>query len=78
MNSTEWFTDQLIKYKNFMIVGDINFHLNCSNDPDATTLKDTLDTLGLKIHNNLPTYQHGNTLDILATEIASSLNIIMC
>ena len=43
--------------------------------PDATTLKDTLDALGLKIHNNFPTHRHGNTLDILTTEIASSLNI---
>ena len=40
-------------------------------------LQDTLDALGLKIH-NFPTYRHGNTLDILKTEIASSLNIITC
>ena len=41
-------------------------------------LKDTLDALGLKIHNNFPTHRHGNTLDIIATEIASSLNITTC
>ena len=61
-----------------MIAGDINFHLNSIDDPDATTLKDTLDALGLKIHSNFPTHRHGNTIDILATEIASSLNIIAC
>ena len=75
---TEWLPDQLVKYKNVMIAGDINFHLNSIDDPDATTLKDTLDALGLKIHNNFPMHRHGNTLDILATEIASSLNIITC
>ena len=48
---TEWLPDQLVKYKNVMIVGEINFHLNGIDDPDATTLKDTLDALGLKIHN---------------------------
>ena len=73
----EWLPNQLAKYKNVMIVGDVNFHVNSIDDPDATTLKDTLDTLGLKIH-NFPTQRHRNTLDILATEIASSLNIIMC
>ena len=40
---TEWLPDQLAKYKNVMIVGDINFHLNNIDDPDANTLKDTLD-----------------------------------
>ena len=44
---TEWLPDQLAKYKNVMIVGDINFHLNSIDDPDATTLKETLDTSGL-------------------------------
>ena len=75
---TEWLLDPLAKYKNVVIMGDINFHLNNVDDPDATTLKDILDALGLKIHNNLPTHRHGNTLDILATEIASSLNITTC
>ena len=75
---TEWLPDQLAKYKNVVIMGDINFHLNNVDDPDATTLKDTLDALGLKIHNSFPTHRHGNTLDILATEIASSLNITTC
>ena len=70
---TEWLPDQLAKYKNVMIVRDINFHLNSIDDPDATTLKYTLDALALIIHNNFPMHRHGNTLDILATEIASSL-----
>ena len=75
---TEWLPDQLAKYKNIIMMGDINFHLNKVDDQDAATLKDTLDALGLKIHNNFPTHRHGNTLDIIATEIASSLNITTC
>ena len=75
---TEWLPDQLVKYKNVIIVGDIIFHLNSINDPDATTLKDTLDALGLKIYNNFPAHRHGNTLDILAAEIANCLYIITC
>ena len=66
---TECLPDQLAKYKNVMIEGDINFHLKSISDQDATRLKDTL---GLKIH-NFPMHSHENTLDILATEIASSL-----
>ena len=54
------------------------FHLNSIDDPDATTLKDNLGALGLKIHKNFPKHRHQNTLDILAIEIAGSLNIIMC
>ena len=61
-----------------MIVGDINFHLNRIDDPDATTLKDTVDALGFKIHNNFPMHRHGKTLDILANEIASRFNLITC
>ena len=61
-----------------MIAEDITFHLNSIDDPDATTLKDTLDVLGLKTHKSFPIHRHGNTLDILATEIASTLNIITC
>ena len=59
----EWLPNQLTQYKNVMVAGDINFHLNSIDDPDATTLKDTVDDLGLKIHNNFPTHRHGNTLD---------------
>ena len=40
-------------------------------------LKYTLDALGLKIH-NFSTHRHGNTLGILANEIASNLNITTC
>ena len=36
-------------YKNVVIMGNINFHLNNVDDPDSTTFKDTLDDLGLKI-----------------------------
>ena len=74
----EWLPDQLTKYKNVVIMGDINLHLNNVDDPDAFTFKDTLDAYGLKFHNKFPTHRHGNTLDILATEIASSLNITTC
>ena len=74
---TEWLPDQLAKYKNVVIMGDINFHINNVDDPDATTFKDTLYALGPKIH-FFPTHRHGNTLGILATEITSSLNITTC
>ena len=74
----EWLPDPLAKYKNVVLMGDINFHLNNVDDPDASTLRNTLAALGLKIHNNFHTHRHGNTLDILATEIASSLNITTC
>ena len=74
----EWLPDQLAKYKNVVIMGDINLHLNSVDVPDTITLKDILDALGLKSHNNFPTHRHRNTLDILATEIASSLNITTC
>ena len=75
---TEWLPDQLTKYKNIIMMGDINFHLNKDDDPDTAMFKDTLDALGLKIHNKFPSHRHGNTLDIIATEIASSLNITTC
>ena len=45
----EWLPDQLAKYKNVVLMGDINFHLNNVDDPDTSTLRDTLDGLGLTI-----------------------------
>ena len=36
---TEWLPDQLAKYKNIIMMGDINFHLNKVDDLDAATLK---------------------------------------
>ena len=45
--------------------------------PPHLKIKDTLDALGLKIH-NFPTHRHGNPLDILATDVASSFNTITC
>ena len=65
----EWLPDQLAKYKNVVLMGDINLHLNNVDDPDASTLRYSLDALGLKIHNTFPTHRHGNTLDILATAL---------
>ena len=50
----EWLPDQLAKYKNVVLMGDINFCLNNVDDTDASTLRDTLDALGLKIYNNFP------------------------
>ena len=36
---TEWLPDQLAKYKNVVIMGDINFHLNNVEDPDVAIFR---------------------------------------
>ena len=74
----DWFPDQLIQYKNIIIVGDINLHLNDSLDVEAGAFMDNIEAVGLYFHNKFATHKAGNTLDIFITEESGNLRIDSC
>ncbi|KAJ1164013.1 hypothetical protein NDU88_004460 [Pleurodeles waltl] len=47
----------------YILLGDLNFHLEQNNDPNTTTLLDNLANLGLKQLVNTATHIAGHTLD---------------
>ena len=57
---------------NLLIVGDINFHLDGSNNTDATKLHNLLDSFNLKQHVTR-THSRGHTLDLIITRSEDDL-----
>ena len=52
----------------FLMVGDLNFHVNDSQDKDAMRFLEILEAHGLKQHVPLvPTHRNGHTLDLVIT-----------
>ena len=74
---TNWLSERLPDYKNVVITGDFNIHINNQdNDDDALTFLDTITATGLQIHNRFPMHRQGNTLDPIMSESISELEVI--
>ena len=62
-----------------IITGDLNFHLDKCNDPDALRLANLLDEYDLSQKIQEPTHTAGHTLDVLVmrndTSILKSLSV---
>ena len=50
-----------------LILGDFNLHVNDVSDNYANKFKSTLSNFGLDQHVAFPTYEKGNTLDLVIT-----------
>ena len=76
---TNWLPDTLIKYNNVVLIGDVNIHLNDhTSDDDAGIFNDTLEVMGFIIHMAGPTHHSGNTIDLIATQSGSALDVTSC
>ena len=75
---TECLTTSLVRDDNLLLVGDFNMHVNNIEDPDATTLLDTMEALGLNQKVNFPTHKSGNTLDLVFNEVMSKVQVVQC
>ena len=73
-----WLLDQIMEHRNIIITGDINLHLNNTEDVDGSMLLDNLEVLGLESHCRSATHKMGNTSDVFFTEIASDITISSC
>ena len=70
----EWpdYLDSLSTSPNdFIIMGDMNFHLDIQNDPHTKRFNSLLDVYGLKQHVSGVTHKKGHTLDIVISRISS-------
>ena len=70
--------DFLAKYTDTIIMGDFIMHINDPTDGDATVFMDTLEAMGLDQNVTFDTHQKGNTLDLVFTEVKSSLQVNRC
>ena len=75
---TDFLATFLLEYNNTIITGDFNIHVNNTNDPEAQIFLDTMEALGLDNHVNVATHNRGNTLDLVLTEVLSSLSVVNC
>ncbi|KAJ1188596.1 hypothetical protein NDU88_005355 [Pleurodeles waltl] len=56
---------QALASTDYILLGDLNFHLENTNDINTTNLIDNLDNLGLKQLITSPTHTAGQTLDLI-------------
>ena len=76
---TNWLSERLIDYKNVVITGYFNIHINNQySKEDALIFLDTITAMGLQIHNRFPTQRQGNTLDLIMSESISELEVMTC
>ena len=68
----------LVKHNNIIITDDFNIHVKDTNDPEAQISLDTMEALRLDNHINFATHNRGNTLDLVLTEVLSSLSVVTC
>ena len=72
---TDHLTEWMSSFRNFLIGGNFNIHIDDTEDRDAQIFNDTMEALALQQHVMFPTHQPGNTLDLIFTEITSKLDI---
>ena len=76
---TNWLSERLIDYKNVVITGDFNFHINNQDSKDdALIFLDIITAMGLQIHNRFSMHRQGNTLDLIMSESISELEVMTC
>ena len=62
-------------YRNVIICGDFNLHINNTSDKEAQSFMDTMEALGLKQHVSFQTHHTGNILHLIFTETISQFSI---
>ena len=71
---TDYLTEWMASFRNIIICGDFNIHIDDLNNIKAQIFNDTMEALGLQQHVSFPTHCAGNTLDLIVNEITSQLN----
>ena len=72
---TEFLKDWMTPYRNVIICGDFNLHINNPSDKEAQSFIDTMEAIGLKQHVSFQTHHAGNILDLIFTETISQFNM---
>ena len=56
-----------------LINGDLNFHMDVSDNVNASAFRDLLESAGLKQHVSFPTHRCGHTLDLIIDRQADNV-----
>ena len=72
---TEFLMDWMTSYRNVIICGGFDLHINNPSDKEAQSFMDTMEGLGLKQHVSFQTHHVGNILDLIFTETIRKFNI---
>ena len=64
---TTYLESIILSAEPLLITGDFNLHVDNPDDAEATEFLDTLESMGLKQHVNVPTHELGHTLDLVIT-----------
>ena len=62
---TDYLTEWMASYRNIIICGDFNMHIDNLTDIEAQIFNDTMEALWLQQHVNFKTHHAGNILDII-------------
>ena len=68
-------TDWMASYRNVIICGDFNMHIDNPSDMEAQILFDTMEALGLQQHLSFQTHQAGKILDLIFMEATGQFSI---
>ena len=63
----EYIANNSLTTGKLLVVGDFNFHLDVLDNNDSHKFKTLLFSLNLEQHVQIPTHQHGHTLDLVIT-----------
>ena len=74
----EFLADVLADHRDILILGSFNIHISSKDDPDAEVFSDMMEALRLDQHTNFSTHRSGNILDLVFTEVISSLKVLEC
>ena len=67
--------DLQLQSKNILILDNFNLHVNDKSDTNAQQFIDMVEASRLKQWIKFPTHKHGNTLDLIITELATGVQI---
>ena len=65
----------MASYRNVIICGDFNMHIDNPSDMEAQIFMDTMEALGLLQHVSFQTHQAGNISDLIFMEATSQFRI---
>ena len=74
----EWIPYITIQYKNTIILGDFNIHVNDSMDVNANIFQDAMGAADLFQWVDFPAHRLGNTLDLVYTKCSNNVTISSC
>ncbi len=78
MDFADFLGDFIPKYEQLLILEDFNVHVCCAADFLVKEFINLLNAFDLTLQANVPTHQHGHTLDLVLTYVFSLCDLEVC